>query len=255
MKKHSRKSLDGVWISGVNQSLEALRADGIRVREIILARTDDRIQEIVDRAAARGIPVRRESRDTLSTILGHVHHQGVALLTDEFPYTPLDAILERPLPEREPLIVLDLIQDPQNFGAILRSGCFLGARGVVIPKDRSARVTQAVIKVAAGATAYVSVSEVTNLVRTLDELKEAGLWVVGLDVQAEQSIYNADLTSPLALVVGSEHKGLRHLIRAHCDLMVTIPARGPLDSLNAATACAVALAEVQRQRAERAVPS
>jgi 23S rRNA (guanosine2251-2'-O)-methyltransferase len=143
---------------------------------------------------------------------------------------------------------LDSIQDPQNLGAILRSACFLGAKGVVIPMDRSAPVTAAVIKIAAGATSYIPVARVTNLVRTLKQLKKAGYWVAGLEVASEKTIYEADLAEPLCLVIGNEQKGIRPLVKSECDLLVRIPATGPLQSLNAAAAAAIGLAEVQRRR-------
>jgi 23S rRNA (guanosine2251-2'-O)-methyltransferase len=158
----------------------------------------------------------------------------------------MESMLEAP--PREPLIVLDCIQDPQNLGALLRSACFLGAKGIVLPADRSARVTAAVVKVAAGATSYLPIAQTTNLARALDAMKASGLWIVGLDVGGTQSIYEADLTLPLGLVVGNEQKGMRPLVRKHCDFLVQIPALGTIQSLNAATAGAVALAEVQRQR-------
>jgi 23S rRNA (guanosine2251-2'-O)-methyltransferase len=183
--------------------------------------------------------------------LGHSHHQGIAALAAHFPTLGLEALLERPAAEREPLLVLDSIQDPQNLGAIIRSGCFLGAKAVVLPRDRAAQVTAPVVKIAAGGTSHVPIVQVTNLVRALETLKESGLWVAGLEVKGASSLYDADLTMPLALVVGNEQKGLRPLVRKQCDLLLTIPASGPLDSLNAATAGAVALSEVQRQRAQK----
>ncbi len=156
--------------------------------------------------------------------------------------------MERPLEDRQPVLILDSIQDPQNLGALIRSACFLGARGIILPKDRSAKITSTVIKVASGATVYLPVIQVVNLAQALDHLKGSGLWIAGLDVEAEQSLYEVDLSVPLGLVVGNEQKGLRPLTRKHCDFLVHIPAGGPLQSLNAATAGAIALAEVQRQR-------
>lgn len=250
MKDRSRSSPD-VWIAGVNPVKEALRAGGMPVRELILARTDRRGQELAELGGKKGIAIRRETRETLTALVGHEHHQGVALRADEFHYTAMETLLARPAGEKEPLVILDTIQDPQNLGAILRSACFLGAKGVVIPVDRSATVTATVIKVAAGATSYLPVAQVVNLSRTLEILKECGIWTVGLDVGQSQPIYEVDLTIPLALVVGNEQKGLRPLVKKHCDLLAGIPAHGPLDSLNAAAATAVALAEVQRQRLAR----
>jgi 23S rRNA (guanosine2251-2'-O)-methyltransferase len=131
---------------------------------------------------------------------------------------------------------------------MLRSACFLGARGVIIPKDRSASVSATVIKIAVGATVYVPVARVTNLARALKQLKSAGYWVAGLEVKGSKRSYEADFTVPLCLVIGNEQKGLRPLIRSECDLLVQIPPAGPLDSLNAASAATVVLYEVLRQR-------
>jgi 23S rRNA (guanosine2251-2'-O)-methyltransferase len=199
-----------------------------------------------------GVRVRRVAKEELSAVAGHRHHQGVAIRTPSFPYADPDAFLSRVCDALDPLIALDCLQDPQNVGAILRSGCFLGARGVVVPKDRAAPVTAAVVKVAAGATAYLPVVRVTNLVRALEKIKERGIWVVGLDAAGDVSLYDIDLTVPLALVVGGEHAGLRPLVQRACDWLARIPGGGPLTSLNAAVAAAVALAEVQRQRRARA---
>jgi 23S rRNA (guanosine2251-2'-O)-methyltransferase len=199
-------------------------------------------------AAAQGIPVRAETREAITQRVGHPHHQGMAALAAHFPTLSLEGLLERPLDAREPLLILDSIQDPQNLGALIRSGCFLGAKAVLLPKDRSVQVTGTVVKIAAGGTSHVPVVQVTNLVRAMETIKEYGLWIAGLDVQGASTLYDADLTLPLALVVGNEQKGLRPLVRKECDLLLHIPASGPLDSLNAATAGAVALAEVQRQR-------
>ncbi len=232
----------------MNQVTEAIRGEGGRIREIVLARSGQRVLELAEESGRRGIPVRYESRDTLAALVGHPRHQGVAALLEEFIYTPFDVLLSRPPGEIEPLVALDSIQDPQNFGAILRSSCFLGAKAVLIPKDRSVKVTDTVIRVAAGAAAHLPVVEVTNLVRAMEDLKKAGLWIAGLDVEGSRSIYEVDLSAPLALVVGNEQKGLRPLVRKQCDMLVRIPGHGPLESLNAATACAVAIAEAQRQR-------
>lgn len=242
------RSDPSVWISGVNPVREALLADVPTIQEMIVARTDPRIDELVRLARKRSLPIRTESRNSLTGIVGHAHHQGVALRAREYAYSVLEEFIQGPLHEREPILILDSIQDPQNLGALMRSACFLGARGLVIPRDRSAQVTSSAIKVAAGATAYLPVVQVTNLVRAIEILKEAGIWIAALDVHGSRSIYESDLTVPMGLVVGNEQKGVRPLIRKACDLVVQIPAHGPLDSLNAAAAGAVALAEVQRQR-------
>ncbi|MHC1729143.1 MAG: 23S rRNA (guanosine(2251)-2'-O)-methyltransferase RlmB [Syntrophobacteraceae bacterium] len=237
-----------IWISGINPVREALRAEDLPATELLLARSDLRGRELEELAKMKGIRVTRSPRERLTELAGHAHHQGAALQIPEFPYTPLETLLETRLAERDPLLVLDSIQDPQNLGAILRSACFLRAKGVIIPRDRSARVTAAVIKIAAGATSYVPVAQVTNISRTLKTLKDSGYWVAGLELEGSMSLYNADLTVPLCIVVGNEQKGIRPLVRSECDLLVRIPAGGPLESLNAAAAATVALAEAQRQR-------
>jgi 23S rRNA (guanosine2251-2'-O)-methyltransferase len=238
-----------IWISGVNPVRETLLAGELAAGELVLSRSDSRGQEIEELAAKRGIPVTRAAaRDRIAELTGHAHHQGVALRISEFPYAELENLLEKPLAEREPLLVLDSIQDPQNLGAILRSACFLGAKGVIIPKDRSARVTATVIKIAAGATGYVPIARVTNIARALRQFKSTGYWVAGLEAGAARNSYEADLTVALCLVIGNEQKGIRPLVKSECDLLVKIPAAGPLDSLNAASAATVALYEVLRQR-------
>jgi 23S rRNA (guanosine2251-2'-O)-methyltransferase len=237
-----------IWISGYNPAKEVLRSQEMEVKELVLARNDQRAAELKIMAEGRGIGIRQDNFGALSAVVGHTHHQGVAVRSPEFRYTSLETFLRRPLEEREPLLLLDCVQDPQNLGALIRSACFLGAKGMIIPKDRSARITNAVVKVASGATVFLPVIQVTNLVQVLERLKSEGLWLVGLDVGGEQSLYEADLSLPLGLVVGNEQKGIRPLVRRHCDFLVRIPAGGPLHSLNAATAGAVALAEIQRQR-------
>lgn len=227
---------------------EALLGEKTGASELLISRSDSRGRELEELAGRRRIPVTRSANERISELTGHAHHQGVALKTAEFLYTELEIFLERPLAEREPLLVLDSIQDPQNLGAILRSASFLGAKGVIIPKDRSASINATVIKVSAGATGYVPVTRVTNLARTLMMIKSAGYWVAGLDVRGTKSTFEADFTVPLCLVIGNEQKGIRPLIRKECDMLVRIQAGGPLDSLNAASAAAVALYEVQRQR-------
>lgn len=237
-----------IWICGINPVKEALHSQSAAISELVLARGDQRVAELSAIAKKRGLPLRQETFDTLSALVGHVHHQGVALRSREFRYTPLETLLERAIEERQPILALDSVQDPQNLGALIRSACFLGVQGMIVPKDRSASISSTVIKIASGATAYLPIIQVVNLAQTLEQLKDSGLWIVGMDVEGDQVLYEADLSMPLALVVGNEQKGLRPLIRKNCDFLVRIPAGGPLQSLNAATAGAIALAEVQRQQ-------
>ncbi len=244
-----------ILICGVNPAREALRTTTLPITELLTARDDPRVEALAELARKRGIAVRDEAREALTALAGHAHHQGVVLVAGEFPYADLELLLEKDLPERDPLILLDSIQDPQNLGALMRSACFLGAKAIILPRDRSVGVTSTVVKIAAGAAAYLPVVAVTNLRRAIDRLKSVGYWIVGLDVRGGQSIYTVDLRIPVALVVGNEQKGLRPFIAKGCDFLAYIPAGGPLESLNAATAGAVVLSEVFRQRSESSKPS
>jgi 23S rRNA (guanosine2251-2'-O)-methyltransferase len=250
--KHAGPPDRRIWITGFNAVSEALRSESTHIFELVIARNDARAEELKLKASGLGIPVLAENREVITRRVGHAHHQGVAALAAQFPTLSLEALLARPLSDREPLLLLDSIQDPQNLGALIRSGCFLGAKGILLPRDRSVQVTGTAVKVAAGGTSHVPIVQVTNLVRAMETIKESGLWIAGLEVKGSSTLYEADLTVPLALVVGNEQKGLRPLVRKTCDLLLHIPASGPLDSLNAATAGAVALAEVQRQRLHKA---
>ncbi|WP_306304395.1 23S rRNA (guanosine(2251)-2'-O)-methyltransferase RlmB [Methylogaea oryzae] len=146
------------------------------------------------------------------------------------------------------LLVLDQVQDPHNLGACLRTCDAAGVDGVVVTRDQSVALTPTVLKVASGAAETVPVFRITNLARTLRDLKDAGLWIAGASGDAPQSVYDADLKGPLALVVGGEGKGMRRLTREHCDLLVSLPMRGQVESLNLSVAAGVLLYEVQRQR-------
>ncbi len=246
--KKTFSAREEIWISGINPVKEALLGEKTPGSELLLARNDARGREIAELAAKRSIPVIPSARERLDALAGHSHHQGVALRISEFPYAHLEGLLAKPLAERDPLVVLDSVQDPRNLGAILRSACFLGAKGVVIPADRSAPVGASAIKVAAGGAVYVPIVRVTNVVRTLLQLKSAGYWTAGLDAHGALASYEADLSVPLCLVIGNEQKGIRPLVRKECDMLVKIPAAGPLDSLNAASAASIALYEILRQR-------
>lgn len=223
----------------------------MQIDEVLLARNDTLSLEIIELAERRSIPINVTARNELTKKTGYSHHQGVAARMSEYPYVTLESILELPLRDREPLLVLDSIQDPQNLGAIIRGACFLGAKGVLIPKDRSAGVTSAVMKVAAGGASYVPIAQTVNLARALDQMKESGLWVMGLTANASKTIYEENLGVPLAMIIGNEHTGIRPLLLKKCDFLVGIPREGPLESLNAAAAGAIAMAEIQRQRVMR----
>ncbi len=199
--------------------------------------------------ADRGIPIRECSREQLDVRCGDRRHQGVAAEVTSFPSMDLEAALLSLDNQPSPLVLaLDSISDPQNLGAILRSALCTGVAVVILPKDRSARPTPIVSKASAGAMEHIQLAQVTNLASTLATLKAHGYWVAGTDAGADRSLYEAELTGPVVLVIGSEEKGLRRLVRQRCDFLLGIPQVGPVGSLNASAAAAVVLYEAFRQR-------
>ncbi len=234
---------------GRNPVLEALRS-GRPARKLVLATgiaPEGRLDEIVRLASERGIPVEESSRKRLDDIAHTEHHQGIAGYFHDRPPLTLDDLLAQSRPPQL-VVVLDGIQDPQNLGAITRTADAVGADGLVIPRHRASGVTAAAAKASAGATEHVPVAVVTNLVHALDELKAAGLWVVGLAADGELRYDVFDFTTPVAVVIGAEGEGMRPLTRRHCDAVVSLPLAGRVSSLNAGAAAAVLLYEVARQR-------
>ncbi|WP_421717502.1 23S rRNA (guanosine(2251)-2'-O)-methyltransferase RlmB [Algiphilus sp.] len=220
--------------------------------EVLLSQTrrDQRASALIAQAESRGVPLRRCGRDTLDLLLPGVRHQGVVARVAVAASAAMDAdtLLYSPAPADGLVLVLDGIQDPHNLGACLRSAEAAGAQAVVIPRDRSVRVTPTVSKVAAGSAERVPVLSVTNLARALDQLRENGYWICGLDGQAERSLWQLRATQPLALVMGAEGAGLRQRTRQHCDELVRIPMLGQTESLNVSVSTGVCLFEVARQR-------
>ena len=243
-------SLDQVYgIHAVN-SLLAHHANAVAQLYVLAGRKDMRLQAILDTATRAGIPVEECSRADLDARCPQVH-QGVVALSRavnlERHEKSLDALLDG-LDHPPFLLVLDGITDPHNLGACLRSAEAAGVDAVIVPKDKSAQLTPAVRKVACGAAEIVPFFPVTNLARTLQALQQRGIWIFGAAGEAEQSIYAADLKGPLALVLGSEGKGLRRLTREHCDSLVAIPMAGEVSSLNVSVSTGICLFEAVRQR-------
>jgi 23S rRNA (guanosine2251-2'-O)-methyltransferase len=207
--------------------------------------------DLASLARQRNIPIHMVNRQTLDRIGSH--HQGIAAEVEAFGYAEVEAILEAAAASRRPplVLVLDSVQDPQNFGTLLRTAAALGAHGAILPKHRSVAVTPAVERASAGAVSRLLIHRATNLPRALDQLRERGVWVYGVDARAPLRYDEADLTGPLAVVVGSEGEGISRLVGEHCDRMIRVPMAGELDSLNVAVAGSIVLAEVFRQR-ERA---
>ena len=239
-------------IYGIHPVLETLRAARRRIDEIYLAKgtTSKRLEKIEDLALSKSIAIKRIDTSRLRRKTQTEHHQGAAARVSAFPLTPLNAIIAQHDPQTPNpfLILLDNIVDPHNLGAVIRSALAVGVDGIIIPKDRAAGPTPAVSKASAGMLEHARLTRVTNIAATVKRLKENGLWLFGLDQAAGQSLYSADLSGAIALVIGGEEKGIRPLIKKSCDGLLSIPQSGQVDSLNASVAAAVAMYEVYRQR-------
>lgn len=241
-------------VFGINSVLEALRAG--RVLEMrVGGRADDRMRALLEEATTRGVRVRQVTREALDAEARGGVHQGVVANASPLPPATLEE-LARPTAEGDPplIVVLDGIEDPQNVGAILRSVDLAGASGVVRQTRHAAPLTGAAAKASAGAVHYVRIAEVVNIARAIEDLKQANVWSIGLDADAETPYYELDLTVPAALVLGAEGQGLRRLVRERCDLVASIPMRGHVTSLNVSAAAAIVLFEAVRQRRIRRRP-
>lgn len=231
--------------------LEALRGGQRPVLKVYLMKgaRDDVFTQVEAQVQARGIPCFYESRHKLDVMAKTDKHQGVVAVLESRRYADLQDLLEGPARKGEPLfaILLDEVEDPQNLGAILRSADATGVHGVVIPKDRSADLTPAAVKASAGAAEHVMTVKVSNLNDAIRKIKDSGAWVYGADMDG-RPFHEADLRRPCALVIGSEGKGLRRLVRENCDEILSIPMRGKVASLNASVSAALLMYEVVRQR-------
>jgi 23S rRNA (guanosine2251-2'-O)-methyltransferase len=238
-------------IEGRNPVLEAIKS-GRSINKLLVARgqTEGSIRQIISLARAAGIVIQEVDRSKLDQMATSHAHQGVIALVPPYKYAEVDDILARARDKGEDglILLLDGIEDPMNLGNLIRSADAVGAHGVIIPERRAAGVTATVAKASAGAVAHVPVARVTNLVRTVEDLKKQGFWVVGTHQNAKELYYQARLTGPLVVVVGSEGQGISRLLTEHCDFMVRLPMRGNVTSLNAAVAGGVLLYEVRRQR-------
>jgi len=236
------------WLTGFHAVEEALKA-GRPLDRIVVARGrhGERVEAVVRLAKANGVPVRFEDRQQIDRLAGTREHQGVAALGAAKPAVELEELL-RLKTGHGLLVLLDGIEDPHNLGAIVRTSLAAGASGVVIPERRAAGLTDTVERASAGALAHLPVARVKNLVRAMEEMKEAGYWLVGLDERSEKSYTGADLKSSVGIVLGREGEGLHELTRKRCDFLVSIPTTGPVRSLNVSVAAGVMLFEAVRQR-------
>ncbi|MBW1917963.1 MAG: 23S rRNA (guanosine(2251)-2'-O)-methyltransferase RlmB [Deltaproteobacteria bacterium] len=240
-------------IYGVHPVLEALRQRGNIMEEVIVAKgaRGRWLGEIRNLARQHGVRFRIQERTVLDRLCQSSRHQGIMARRADYRYLSEAELLDRvgTPPDLALVVIADCLQDPMNLGNLIRSAHAAGALALVIPKDRAVGVTPVVAKAAAGALEYLPVSRVTNLTEVLKRCKEKGLWVIGAEAQSPQSLYEADLTGPLALVIGGEGSGLRPRVRRECDFLLAIPMAAPqLGSLNAATAGAIFLFEILRQR-------
>lgn len=242
------------YIFGRNPVLEALRA-GRPINKLMVAKGSSHgsIREITALAKERKILLQFVDKKQLDFLAGEDTHQGVLAQASSKDYSDWEEVLAEVKAKNEDpfFLVLDGVEDPHNLGAMLRTCDAAGVHCVIIPKHRAVPLTSGVAKAAAGAVEFVPVARVTNLASTMESLKENGFWVIGTDASADQEIYQADLKGPLALVMGSENKGLGKLIREKCDALISIPMRGSLNSLNVSVAAAVVIYEALRQRSAR----
>src|SRR3984957_19478011 len=239
-------------LTGIHAVKEALEA-GRPLEYVLVAkgRQDTRAEEIVQLARRNGISVRFEERAQLDRSSGTRDHQGVVAIAAARKTSTFEDILAAASHEKgKPglIVLLDGVEDPHNLGAIIRTALAAGAHGVVIPERRAAGLTDTVARASAGALAHLPVAKVTNLVRSMEELKEAGYWLVGLDEEGDREYTEVDFTSPTGIVMGGEGKGLHELTRKRCDFVVKLPTVGPVKSLNVSVAAGVVLFEVVRQR-------
>jgi 23S rRNA (guanosine2251-2'-O)-methyltransferase len=244
--------VDSTLLWGYHPVYEALRARRRKIEALFMVqdRIGPRDEALLELARSHGIAVRSRTPQQLTTLVGHRRHQGIGARTTAYPTSSLEEILgEAHSQGNDPfLLVLDQVVDPQNLGAIVRSAQCAGIHGVVVPKDRSAPPSAAASKASAGALEHMRVAYVTNLAEALKHLKGMGFWIAGADHRGRKTIFQTDLTGPLAIVIGGEEKGIRPLVKKHCDFIVAVPQAGPIGSLNASAAAAVVMYEAYRQR-------
>jgi 23S rRNA (guanosine2251-2'-O)-methyltransferase len=237
---------------GFNPVYEALRAGRRDVFKVYITKEkiSKRLEKIITLADSLNIPVKESNALYLNSISGSEHHQGVGAQTGPYPLVKVSDMLgsiqdgkSNPL-----LLLIDNVMDPRNLGALIRTALCVGMDGVIIPKDRSAQPIPTVSKTSAGALEHIALSRVTNMVGTIKMLKKNGLWIAGMDKISAESIFTCDMKGFDAIVIGGEGKGIRPLVKKHCDILLSIPQTGPLDSLNASTAGAVVMYEIFRQR-------
>ncbi|RKD67538.1 23S rRNA (guanosine2251-2'-O)-methyltransferase [Sinobaca qinghaiensis] len=239
------------WISGKNAVLEALKA-GRDINKIWLAEGTGKAQTLAVQEAAKekGVLVQSAPRKKLDDLSGNQKHQGIVASVAAYSYAEMEDLFAKAERAGEDpfFLILDEIEDPHNLGSILRTADAAGVHGVIIPKRRSVSLTQTVAKTSTGAIEHIPVARVTNLVRTMKELKDRGVWIAGTDASAKEDYRQMQADMPLALVIGSEGKGISRLVKETCDFLVEIPMKGHVTSLNASVAASLLIYEVYRSR-------
>jgi 23S rRNA (guanosine2251-2'-O)-methyltransferase len=238
------------YIYGINSVSEALKARGRAFEWVGMAkeRHDLRLQRLIEDCRRLSVPVRFVQRTELDRMAGNAAHQGVVAVTSAKQYNDLDDVIATKRGQHSLIVVLDGVEDPHNLGAILRTADAAGADGVVIPERRAAGVTGTVTKASAGASEHLPIAKVTNIARTIEELKDRNIWTVGLDERGQQTYDALDYKMDCAVVLGAEGKGLHDLVKKKCDFLVSIPMLGKVPSLNVSVAAGVVLYEIVRQR-------
>lgn len=236
-------------IFGVLPVLEALRSGGRRIERILIADSarHERLREVLEAAKRAGVPVRREPRAALDRLSNNANHQGVIAMGAAASYADESQVLSGITPGTT-FVLLDGVEDPHNLGAIIRTAECSGASAVIIPERRAAHITEVVAKTSAGATEYLPIARVTNIGAFIEQLKRRNVWVVGVEQSGEMKYTDYDYTGAVALVFGGEGHGLHRLVRERCDVIVSIPMRGRITSLNVSVAVGVVLFEAMRQR-------
>lgn len=237
-------------IFGINAVSEALKARGRAFEWVGMAkeRHDIRLQRLIEDCRKIGVPIRFVQRTELDRMAGTAAHQGVVAVTSAKQYSGLDDVIEAKRGQYSLVVVLDGVEDPHNLGAILRTADSAGADGVVIPERRAASVTGTVTKASAGASEHLPIAKVTNIARSVEELKDRNIWTVGLDERGPQTYDALDYKMDCAVVLGAEGKGLHDLVKKKCDFLVSIPMLGKVPSLNVSVAGGIVLYEIVRQR-------
>jgi 23S rRNA (guanosine2251-2'-O)-methyltransferase len=239
-------------IHGIHPIYHALKIYPSPIKRIVISRGRNRkpLLEILRLAEERGISIQWVERDNLTRVAKTTSHQGILAYMDEFTYVEPSDIVQRwrETGQKAFILIVDGVEDPQNLGGLIRTANAFGVHGVVIPKDRATAITPVVIKASVGAVFHTPITRVTNIASCIEFLKKQGVWILGAEAESQHAIYGYDLNLDLAIVIGSEGRGIRALVKKRCDFLASIPLPGEITSLNASVAGALAMYEVSRQR-------